>query len=124
MERPVDPAYSLYEGGTAILPKEEVEKKGDAFGAEPVGLGPFKFAKWVKGSEVVIAEEPGLLREGEALPGQGRVQDHARGRRARRCLPGQGAGRDRGRVGAVPGVQGRSRRSPRTWSRWPSCSPA
>jgi peptide/nickel transport system substrate-binding protein len=54
MDKPVDPAYTLYEAGTAILPREEVEKKGDAFGSEPVGCGPFKFAKWVKGSEIVI----------------------------------------------------------------------
>src|SRR5512135_3394454 len=28
MENPVDPAYTLYEIGTGILPREEVEKKG------------------------------------------------------------------------------------------------
>ncbi len=65
MDRPVDPAYSLYEGGTAILPKEEVEKKGDAFGAEPVGLGPFKFAKWVKGSEVVLTKNADYFEKGK-----------------------------------------------------------
>jgi peptide/nickel transport system substrate-binding protein len=65
MDRPVDPAYTLYEGGTAILPKEEVEKKGDAFGVEPVGLGPFKFVKWVKGSEIVIAKSPDYYEKGK-----------------------------------------------------------
>lgn len=65
MDRPVDPAYTLYEGGTAILPKEEVEKKGDAFGVEPVGLGPFKFVKWVKGSEIVIAKNPDYYEKGK-----------------------------------------------------------
>lgn len=65
MDRPVDPAYSLYEGGTAILPKEEVEKKGDAFGAEPVGLGPFKFSKWVKGSEVVVTKNADYFEKGK-----------------------------------------------------------
>jgi peptide/nickel transport system substrate-binding protein len=65
MDRPVDPAYSLYEGGTAILPKEEVEKKGDAFGAEPVGLGPFKFSKWVKGSEVVVTKNGDYFEKGK-----------------------------------------------------------
>ncbi len=65
MDRPVDPAYSLYEGGTAILPKEEVEKKGDAFGAEPVGLGPFKFFKWVKGSEVVLIKNADYFEKGK-----------------------------------------------------------
>jgi peptide/nickel transport system substrate-binding protein len=65
MDRPVDPAYSLYEGGTAILPKEEVEKKGDAFGTDPVGLGPFKFSKWVKGSEVVVVKNPDYFEKGK-----------------------------------------------------------
>lgn len=65
MDRPVDPAYTLYEGGTAILPKEEVEKKGDAFGTDPVGLGPFKFVKWVKGSEIVVVKNPGYYEKGK-----------------------------------------------------------
>ena len=65
MDRPVDPAYSLYEGGTAILPKEEVEKRGDAFGMEPIGLGPFKFVKWVKGSEIVLTKNPDYYEKGK-----------------------------------------------------------
>jgi peptide/nickel transport system substrate-binding protein len=65
MDRPVDPAYSLYEGGTAILPKEEVEKKGDAFGTDPVGAGPFKFSKWVKGSELVLVKNPDYYEKGK-----------------------------------------------------------
>lgn len=65
MDRPVDPAFNLYEGGTAILPREEVEKKGDGFGMEPVGLGPFKFAKWTKGSEVVILKNPDYYEKGK-----------------------------------------------------------
>ena len=58
MDKPVDPSYSLYEGGTAILPREEVEKRGDGFGSDPVGCGPFKFVKWVKGSEIVLTKNP------------------------------------------------------------------
>ncbi len=65
MESPGDPAYSLYEAGTAILPREEVEKKGDAFGSDPVGLGPFKFAKWVKGSEIVLVKNPDYFERGK-----------------------------------------------------------
>jgi peptide/nickel transport system substrate-binding protein len=65
MDRPVDPSFTLYEGGTAILPKEEVEKKGDAFGTEPVGLGPFKFIKWVKGSELILAKNPDFYEKGK-----------------------------------------------------------
>ncbi len=65
MDKPIDPAYTLFEGGTAILPKEEVEKKGDAFAVDPVGLGPFKFAKWVKGSEIVVVKNPDFYEKGK-----------------------------------------------------------
>jgi len=64
MDKPLDPSYSLYEGGTAILPKEEVEKRGDAFGSDPVGCGPFKFVKWVKGSEIILAKNPDYYEKG------------------------------------------------------------
>ena len=65
MDRPVDPSYSLYEGGTAILPREEVEKKGEGFGSDPVGCGPFKFVKWVKGSEIVLTKYPDYYEKGK-----------------------------------------------------------
>ncbi|HXZ37698.1 MAG TPA: ABC transporter substrate-binding protein [Thermodesulfobacteriota bacterium] len=65
MENPVDPAYTLYEIGTGILPREEVEKKGFDFGSEPVGCGPFKFVKWVKGSEIVLTRNPDYYEKGK-----------------------------------------------------------
>jgi peptide/nickel transport system substrate-binding protein len=65
MDKPVDPAYNLYDGSTAILPREEVEKRGDAFGTDPVGLGPFKFVRWVKGSEIVLAKNPDYYEKGK-----------------------------------------------------------
>ncbi len=65
MDKPVDPSYTLYEYGTAILPREEVEKRGDGFGTDPVGLGPFKFAKWVKGSEIVLVKNPDYYERGK-----------------------------------------------------------
>jgi len=65
MDRPVDPAYNLYDGSTAILPREEVEKRGDAFGTDPVGLGPFKFVRWVKGSEIVLTKNPDYFEKGK-----------------------------------------------------------
>ncbi len=54
LEDPVDIKYYLWLPGMAIVPKEEVERLGDAFTTNPVGCGPFKFVKWVKGSEVVM----------------------------------------------------------------------
>ncbi|MFA5027803.1 MAG: ABC transporter substrate-binding protein, partial [Candidatus Methylomirabilota bacterium] len=60
LEDPVDLPYFLFYPGTAIVPKEEVEKKGDGFSSDPVGCGPFQFVKWVKGSEVVVKKFPGF----------------------------------------------------------------
>lgn len=64
LEHAFDLGYQLYKIETAIVPKEEVEAKGDGFGTHPVGCGPFKFVKWVKGSEIVLEKftdyfEPG-----------------------------------------------------------------
>ncbi len=43
----VDPGYYFFNGTTAILPREEVEKAN--FAAAPVGLGPFKFKEHIPG---------------------------------------------------------------------------
>ena len=39
---------------TSAVPKEVVEEKGDQFGSEPVGAGPFKFSSWIRDSEIVL----------------------------------------------------------------------
>ena len=65
LEQPIDPSYLLFEPGTAILPREEVEKKGDAFGTDPVGCGPFQFDKWVRGTEVTLKKFPGFYEAGK-----------------------------------------------------------
>lgn len=62
---PIAIAYALWETGTSIVPKEEVEKLGDKFNIQPVGCGPFKFVKWVKGSEVVLEKFDGYYEEGK-----------------------------------------------------------
>ena len=64
LEDPVDIKFYLWLPGTDILPKEELERLGDAFSTHPVGCGPFKFVKWVKGSEVVIEKFPEFFLEG------------------------------------------------------------
>ena len=64
LSNPVDPSYNLYKVSTAILPKEEVEKKGAAFTTNPVGCGPFMFEKWVKGSEVTLKKFPDYYEKG------------------------------------------------------------
>jgi peptide/nickel transport system substrate-binding protein len=47
-----DPGFSFFDGTTAILPREEVEKGN--FANNPIGLGPFKFKEHVPGSRVVL----------------------------------------------------------------------
>ncbi|MEW6261760.1 MAG: ABC transporter substrate-binding protein [Thermodesulfobacteriota bacterium] len=68
LEDPVDPSFSLREIGMAIVPKEAVEGKEDEFNTKsPVGCGPFKLAKWVKGSELVFEKFPDFYLRGQPL---------------------------------------------------------
>ena len=64
LEQPGDPAFILFRPMTSVLPKEEVEAKGDEFATSPVGLGPFKFVKWVRGSEIVVEKFSDFYKEG------------------------------------------------------------
>lgn len=61
----IDPAYQFFRPGTAIVPKEEVERLGDQFGLTPVGSGPFLFQEWVKGSEISLTRNPDYYEEGK-----------------------------------------------------------
>ncbi len=65
LENAMDIGYLLFKIETAILPREEIEAKGDTFGTAPVGCGPFKFVKWVKGSEIVLEKFPEYYEEGK-----------------------------------------------------------
>lgn len=42
-------------GHAKIVPRDVVEKQGDAFGQHPVGTGPFKFVRWERRKEIVLA---------------------------------------------------------------------
>jgi peptide/nickel transport system substrate-binding protein len=65
---PVNPSFSLREPGMAIVPREAVEGKEDLFHTSaPVGCGPFKFVRWVKGSEVVLEKFPEFFIPGRPL---------------------------------------------------------
>ena len=41
-------------GHAKIVPRDLVEAQGEAFGAQPVGTGPFRFARWDRGREIVL----------------------------------------------------------------------
>ena len=42
-------------GHAKVVPRDLVEQQGDAFGLHPVGTGPFKFVRWERGKEIVLA---------------------------------------------------------------------
>lgn len=42
-------------GHAKIVPKDVVERQGEAFGAHPIGTGPFRFIRWERGKELVLA---------------------------------------------------------------------
>jgi ABC-type transport system substrate-binding protein len=45
-------------GHAKIVPRDLVEREGDAFGRRPVGSGPFRFVRWERGQEIVLAANP------------------------------------------------------------------
>ncbi|MHB9144802.1 MAG: ABC transporter substrate-binding protein [Symbiobacteriia bacterium] len=47
-----------------VVPKEEVEKWGDAFGHHPVGTGPFVFKEWVSGQHLTFERNPNYFIPG------------------------------------------------------------
>lgn len=48
---------NLYSGYSGILP-EDLAGKGDDFGRDPVGSGPFVFKEWNSGSEIIFEKNP------------------------------------------------------------------
>ncbi len=54
-EAPVPFVSMLAVGQAKIVPRELVEERGDAFGSQPVGTGPFRFVRWERGKEIVLA---------------------------------------------------------------------
>jgi oligopeptide transport system substrate-binding protein len=57
-EAPVPFVSVLAVGQAKVVPRELVEEQGEAFGAQPVGTGPFRFVRWERGKEIVLAANP------------------------------------------------------------------
>lgn len=57
-EVPVPFVSALAVGHAKIVPKDVMEKQGEAFGTQPIGTGPFKFVRWERGKEIVLAANP------------------------------------------------------------------
>ncbi len=52
---PVPFVSVLAVGHAKIVPKDVVEREAEAFGTHPIGTGPFKFVRWERGKEIVLA---------------------------------------------------------------------
>lgn len=46
---------TLAVGHAKIVPRDVAEAKGEAFGVQPIGSGPFRFVRWERGKEIVLA---------------------------------------------------------------------
>jgi len=60
-EAPVPFVSVLAVGHAKIVPRDVVEQQGEAFGAHPIGTGPFKFVRWERGKELVLEANPGYF---------------------------------------------------------------
>jgi len=53
------PFVSLLAVGHAkVVPRDVVEQQGERFGGHPIGTGPFRFVRWDRGREIVLAANP------------------------------------------------------------------
>jgi peptide/nickel transport system substrate-binding protein len=71
-EEPYAPFYFAASGAyLGILPPGAVTEMGDDFGRSPVGSGPFRFAEWTAGQQIVLERNPDYVnvREDRENPG-------------------------------------------------------
>jgi len=57
-EAPVPFVTMLAIGHAKILPRDLVTQQGEAFGAAPIGTGPFRFERWDRHKEIVLGANP------------------------------------------------------------------
>jgi len=73
--------YVLAMPATSALAREVVEKYGEEMGFNPVGTGPFRIARWVRGSQLALEANPHYrddVFEGEPGPDEVSRAIHAR----------------------------------------------
>ncbi|HEX2440251.1 MAG TPA: ABC transporter substrate-binding protein [Methylomirabilota bacterium] len=80
-EAPVPFVTMLAIGHAKILPRDLVTQQGEAFGMTPIGTGPFRFERWDRHKEIVLAANP------DYFAGPPRI-----GRIVYRIFPDEGAG--------------------------------
>ena len=54
---------------TSIIPREEVERSGEAFSDHPVGTGPFKLSEWRHNNRIVLVRNPDYFDGSPRLSG-------------------------------------------------------
>ncbi|MGH7319466.1 MAG: ABC transporter substrate-binding protein [Candidatus Rokuibacteriota bacterium] len=67
-EAPVPFVSVLAVGHARIVPRELAEQQGEGFGHQPVGTGPFRFVRWERGREIVLAANPDYFDGPPRLP--------------------------------------------------------
>jgi peptide/nickel transport system substrate-binding protein len=83
LEKPFTPMLNnLALFSASILPKKEVEAKGEQFFAQPFGSGPFMIKQWNKGEKLVLARNPNYWQSGKPSIDQAEIdiiaEDNAR----------------------------------------------
>jgi oligopeptide transport system substrate-binding protein len=58
LDSPIPFVSMLAVGHAKIVPRDVVERDPDGFGQHPIGTGPFRFVRWQRGKEIVLAANP------------------------------------------------------------------
>lgn len=66
LDKPFTPMVNnLAMFSASILPRKEVEAKGDAFFQQPFGSGPFTVKEWSRGEKITLAKNPNYWQSGK-----------------------------------------------------------